>query len=106
MVALVVALALAVRLLLVRRGPLEFAAVGYGAIAVSLNYEKVWCHLPSGERGVFELFVCLVLLLLESAGRPLWIRQALTGLVILLFVYTFAIAPEASASRAALLLIR
>jgi hypothetical protein len=103
---LIAALILALCLLACRRGPLEFAAVGYGAIAVSLDYEKVWRHLPSGERGVFELFVCLVLLVLESGGQPLWIRRSLNGLVVILFFYTFAIAPEASASRAALLLIR
>lgn len=105
-IVLVLALALALYLLAIRRGPLELAAVGYGVLAVSLTYEKVWNHLPSGERSVFELFVCLLLLLLESPGRPRWVFKALGGLMLLLAVYTFAIAPEASASRAALLLIR
>ena len=100
------ALILAVRLLAARSGPLEIAAVVYGAVAVSLNYDKIWSHLPSGERGTFELFVCLLLLLLESGGRPVWVRRTLTGLFLVLLAYTFFVAPDASTSRAALLLIR
>ena len=96
----------AVSALLVRRGPLEVAAVGYAAIALSLNYDKIWSHLPSGERGTFELFLCLVILYLQRGQHPRWLNRAYIGLFIGLCAYTFAISPEASASRAALLLIR
>jgi hypothetical protein len=103
---LTVALVLAVSLLFVRRGPLELAATVYGLVAVSLNYNQIWSHLPSGERGTFELFVCLLLLLLESKERPAWIRRTLTALFLALAGYTFFVAPDAGTSRAALLLIR
>ena len=63
---LTAALVLAVALLYTRPGPIETAAAVYAAMAVSLNYDKIWSHLPSGERGTFELFLCLLLLLLES----------------------------------------
>jgi hypothetical protein len=102
----VAALMLAVSLLAVRRGPLELAAVGYGLIAVSLNYEKIWSHLPSGERGTFELFLCLLLLLLEGRPQPTWVRPALSAFFVVLLGYTFFVAPDAGTSRAALLLIR
>jgi hypothetical protein len=89
-----------------RRGPLEAAALVYGLVAISLNYEKIWSHLPSGERGTFELFICLLLLLLGSAGRPAWIGRSLTAFFAGVAIYTFFIAPDAATSRAALLLIR
>ena len=103
---LTAALVLAVSLFFVRRGPLELAATVYAVVAVSLNYNQIWSHLPSGERGTFELFVCLLLLFLESGERPAWVRRALTGFFCVLAAYTFFIAPDAGTSRAALLSIR
>ena len=103
---LTAALVLALALVYTRPGPIEIAAVVYAGIAVSLNYGKIWSHLPSGERGTFELFLCLLLLLLESRGRPAWIRQTLAGFFVSLAAYTFFLAPDAATSRAALLLIR
>jgi hypothetical protein len=100
------ALGVAASLWVARKGPLETAGLIYAVIGVSLNYEKIWSHLPSGERGTFELFVCLLLLFLGSAGRPAWIRRTLTVFFVVLLGYTFFIAPDASTSRAALLLIR
>ena len=86
---LTAALILAVALLYTRPAPIETAAAVYAGIAVSLNYGKIWSHLPSGERGTFELFICLLLLLLESGGRPAWVRQTLTGFFVVLLGYTF-----------------
>jgi len=82
------------------------AAVIYGSVAVSLNYDKIWSHLPSGERGTFELFLCLLLLLLQGDRQPSKIRYALVGMFVALCAYTFLAAPDASTSRTALLLIR
>ena len=90
---LTAALILAVALLYTRPGPIETAAAVYAGMAVSLNYGKIWSHLPSGERGTFELFICLLLLLLESGGRPAWVRQTLTGL------FVGAARPTRSSSR-------
>jgi hypothetical protein len=100
------AFALAMALLLVRRGPLEIAAAVFATVAVSLNYSHIWSHLPSGERGTFELFVCLLLLRLEGRDRPAWVGRALAGFFVVLLAYTFFVAPDARTSRAALLLIR
>jgi hypothetical protein len=105
-ILLAAAFVLAMLLLRVRRGPLEMAAVAYAAVAVSLNYSHIWSHLPSGERATFEVFVCLLLLLLDGRDRPAWIGRALTGFFAALLAYTFFVAPDAGASRAALLLIR
>jgi hypothetical protein len=99
-------LVLALALLTVRRGALEAAIIAYALIGVSLNYAKIWSHLPSGERGTFELFLCALLLLIEGTSGPRWLRPVLTGLFAVLLTYTFLIAPDAATSRAALLLIR
>jgi hypothetical protein len=103
---LTAALVLSASLAFTRRGPFEIAAVVYAAVAVSLNYEKIWVHLPSGERGTFELFLCLLLVWLQGSGQPAWARRALAALFAALALYTFLIAPDAGTSRAALLLIR
>ena len=103
---LTAALVLALCAVWERVGPLEIAAVVYGLVAVSLSYDKIWSHLPSGERGTFELFVCLLLLLLGSRARVGWMRAGLGGLFVGLMAYTVIAAPDAATSRAALLLIR
>jgi hypothetical protein len=100
---LIAALALAAWLFSIRRRGLELAALAYATLAICLDYVN---HLPSVERTTFELFVCLLLLLLESKERPVWIRRTLTGLFVVLAAYTFFIAPDSGTSRAALLLIR
>jgi hypothetical protein len=99
-------LALALWAVRERVGPLAIAAAVYGVVAVSLGYDKIWSHLPSGERGTFELFVCLLLLLFERGGRTGVMRGGLVALFVGLLAYTFVAAPDAATSRAALLLIR
>ena len=75
-------------------------------MAVSLNYDKIWSHLSGGERGTFELFLCLLLLLLRGGRQPASIRHAVTGVFVALCAYTFFVAPDAVTSRSALLLLR
>ncbi len=105
-VLLMAAAGVGVGLFIARPGPLEAAAAIYGLVAVSLNYSKIWRHLPSGERGVFELFVCLLLCRLTTSEGSRWMRRVLDGLFVALAIYTYAISPEAAASRTALLLVR
>jgi hypothetical protein len=40
---------------------LTLAAVFYGLIAISLNYEAIWVHVGNGQRGTFEVFLLLAL---------------------------------------------
>jgi hypothetical protein len=105
-VILTVAFVLAVAMWRLRAGALERAAAIYASVAVSLNYEKIWSHLPSGERGTFELFVCLLLLLLARRDGPAWSRLALKAFFGTLLAYTFFVAADAATSRLALGLIR
>jgi hypothetical protein len=105
-VILILVLILVVSMWLAHAGPLERAAAVYALVAVSLNYEKIWSHLPSGERGTFELFICLLLLLLTSRAGPAWQRRSLTALFGVMIAYTFFIAVDAATSRLALGLIR
>ena len=87
------------------RKPLALAAVGYGLVSVCLNYEKIWAHLPSGERGTVELFVCLLLCLLNGP-QSTRLSNALVAFFFVVAVYAFAFSPEASISRSALLVLR
>jgi hypothetical protein len=103
---LLAALVAAVGLMRERSGPLEVAAVVYGFVAVSLRYDQIWSHLPSGERGTFELFVCLLLILVSGRANTTWARRGLVALFIALAVYSAALAPDAASTRAALLVIR
>jgi hypothetical protein len=109
---------LALSLWLVRRkaGPMELATAAYGMLAVSLNYGKIWSHVPSGERGTFELFLGLLLLFFASdAGSPASlgsnskspaVQSAMKAFFVTVCLYTFLLSPEAGTSRAALLLVR
>jgi hypothetical protein len=99
-------LALSLWLLSRRRGALEASTAAYGVIAVSLSYEKIWSHLPSGERGTFELFLGLLFMLLVATREDLRLRGALMWFFGVLAAYTFTVSPEAWVSREALLLIR
>jgi hypothetical protein len=103
---IVAGLLLSVWLLQKTRGPLQVATVAYGLVAVSLDYAHVWTHLPSGERGTFELFLGLLLTLLTLDAQHRRARQVLTGFFVALIAYTLVASPEAAVSRAALLLIR
>jgi hypothetical protein len=105
-IVLAIGLLLAVASAITRPGPVAFAGVGYGALAVALNYQKIWSHLPSGERATFELFVCLLVVMIEGRRHRTWVSRSLVGMFGLLLVYTFGLAPDASTSRAALLVIR
>jgi hypothetical protein len=86
--------------------PLALAAAAYALMSACFNYERVWTHVPSAERAMLELFVCLLLLLISSS----WSRTAWSRPFAIFFaavaVYSFAFSPEAAASRAALLVIR
>jgi hypothetical protein len=104
--ALALAAALVIRGETVETRALAMAATLYAAVAVSLNYDKIWSHLPSGERGTFELFLCLLLMMLRNDQEPAWVRRGLRVFFIALGAYTFLMAPDAGTSRMALLLIR
>jgi hypothetical protein len=99
------ALALSLVALMARREPIAAAAVLYSLVAGCLNHEKIWVHLPSGERATFEMFLCLLLLRVDLTA-PVWMRRALAAFFVVLFTYTFVAAPEAAASRTALWIVR
>lgn len=99
-------LGLAVWALIARLTPLAIAAVVYGAIAVSLNYEQIWSHVPSGERGTTELYLALLLWWLCGDISQRSLRRAVPWFFGAAAVYTLALSPEAGVARAALLLIR
>jgi hypothetical protein len=39
----------------------SLAAVGYAALAATLNFDRVWLHVGNAQRATFELFVMLAL---------------------------------------------
>ena len=86
--------------------PFAVAAIAYAAIALTLNYPKVWSHVPSGERATHELFLALVLTAMHvhqtdpiASRRIVWLMAAVAA-------YTLLASPESEYARAALLLIR
>lgn len=64
----------AARFAWVRRDALAIAALGYGVIAVSLNFPAVWIHVGNGQRTTYELFVTLAMLTTIS-----WRAMSRTG---------------------------
>ncbi|MDE3157094.1 MAG: hypothetical protein KGN76_18505 [Acidobacteriota bacterium] len=57
-------------------GALTFAAVVYGLVAVSLNYQAVWVYIGNAERTTFELFVLLALVTVAIKGHSRAFRRA------------------------------
>jgi hypothetical protein len=84
--------------------PLGLAAAGYALLGLSLNYEKIWHHLGSAERGSFELWILLTLLASSVPASAPRRRLAYRALFVSLAAYTFFLAPEAASARAGLLL--
>jgi hypothetical protein len=72
------ALLVAARFAWVRRDALACAALGYGFIAVSLNFPAVWIHVGNGQRTTYELFLTLAMLTAISwRGMGPWARGGL-----------------------------
>jgi hypothetical protein len=86
--------------------PWRAATAAYGAVAVSLNYEQIWSHVPSGERGTYELFLGLLLTLVIDWKADRTARRLLLIFFGALCLYTVLLSPQAAASRAALLILR
>ena len=103
---LVASAAIAIWAAVARWGTTAMAAVAYAAMAVSLNYASVLHDLASGERVTFELFLFLLLLMIETPTQPRALGRALNALFVVLAVYTFALSPDAWMSRAATGIIR
>jgi hypothetical protein len=83
------------------RSSIAFAAAVYGLLALLLNYQAGFSHLPSGERTTYELFLCLFLLLLIAPARHAMLHRALAGFFVAAALYTFGFSPEADVARAA-----
>jgi hypothetical protein len=83
----------------------SLAAVGYGLIAVSLNFESIWGGIGTGVRDTFELFVLLAVASLGwrqySGALRMWIGCFWTAAAL----YVFAGAVEATSIRHAILAV-
>jgi hypothetical protein len=53
------------------------AAVLYGAVALSLNFEEVWAHVGNAQRTTYELFTVLALLSVWLHSYPRALRGAI-----------------------------
>lgn len=103
---LVAALATTIWAFVQDRHPLWGAAVAYGLIAVSLNYGKIWSHVPSGERGTIDLFMALLVAAICRGRTHPRTLSVVSGLFALLAIYVFVLDAEAWLSRAGLLVLR
>jgi len=76
------------------RSAIAAATCAYAAIAVSLNYGKIWMHVPSGERGTIELFLGLLLLAIIYHKEDSVLSRRIRWLWSALAVYIFLISPQ------------
>lgn len=97
-------LALAIALAVTRPSLFTAAAVAYGLIAVSLDYEMIWVHVGNAQRGTYELFLLLGLSAITVTALPSWLRWTQRLFWTATAAYVFFGAAEAEAIRAALLL--
>jgi hypothetical protein len=83
--------------------PAVVAAVCYGLLAVSMNFDWVWEHMANGQRTTYELFL---LLALSVTGLRRWSREVQIALLLLWCAagaYVFWGAFDAGVVRSALL---
>jgi hypothetical protein len=52
-----------------RPSPLAVAAVFYGLLTITFNYQSVWLHIGNAQRLTIDLFVALLLIFLQPVGR-------------------------------------
>ncbi len=96
-------LAIAIVAAVTRFRAITVAAVVYGLIAVSLNYESIWVHIGNGQRGTYELFLMLALVAISARSYPRFLRLALTGFWAGAAAYVFVLAFDADYIRHAVL---
>ncbi len=83
------AAALAVMSVIVRPGPIAFAALAYALMTVTFNSQGVWLHPANAQRLTIDLFVALALLFLQiPRDRPL-ARRAFTAFWAASALYVF-----------------
>jgi len=101
-VVITAGLALAAALALTRPTAIHIAALGYGLIAVSLNFPAIWANITNGQRGTFELFLMLALSTVAIRSYPTRIRVGLLGFWSVAAAYVFFWAFDATYIRLAL----
>lgn len=52
---------LSIKLISQKISSLNLALLFYSIVYVSLNFEKIWCHIGNGIRGTYDLFLLLIL---------------------------------------------
>jgi hypothetical protein len=63
------AAALAVAAFAKRPAPMTAAALSYGLLAITFNYEAVWVYIANAQRLTIDLFSALAIVLLQPAGQ-------------------------------------
>lgn len=67
------AAALAMALIIKRPSPAAAAALFYGLLALTFNYESVWLHVGNAQRLTIDLFVALALVTVQPwRGQRVW----------------------------------
>jgi len=69
------ATALAVAVMIKRPSPAAAAALFYGLLTITFNYESVWLHVGNAQRLTIDLFVALALVTVQPwGGQRVWPR--------------------------------
>ena len=95
--------ALAVAAVLRKPSPMAIAALGYGILTITFNYELVWVYIANAHRLTSDLFVALALVFLLLARDRRVLRWAFAGFWCASAWYVFFGTYEARAVRESLL---
>lgn len=69
------AAALALAVMIKRPSPVAAAALFYGLLTITFNYESVWLHVGNAQRLTIDLFVALALVTVQPwGGQRVWPR--------------------------------
>jgi len=67
------AAALATAVMIKRPSPVAAAALFYGVLTITFNYEGVWLHVGNAHRLTIDLFVALALVTVQPwRGQRIW----------------------------------
>ena len=99
LLGLVILSILALRL---ERTPQAIALLCYSALALCLNFEKVWIHVANAERQTFEGFLCLLLVFLSLPANAINLKRLFAVFFAALFFYDFYLSVSSESFRALL----
>jgi len=82
-----------------RRDGLSGAILAYACLAVSLNYEAIWCHVGNAERGTYELFLLLIVAFVSIESSERVMRRLVGAVLVCTLLYLWFASVDAGLVR-------